>query len=218
MTRAVCLVLFAVLSAIAGFFYYANTRQSSVLVATHDLKIGTQLQDSDVTTRSVNPTSVDPGVLRTSDQVVGQFVDFPVLKGQFIDARQVTPSRNADLLGAGLNVPAGFRVVGIPITPATAVGGALKPGDRVDVITIPNQLKSTTIIDDVPAATQAIGKDVLVIGMRTDQGMPFDRADPTMTAMGSKPSSILLAIPEIDEGKYSSAMASSTFLLALSTD
>jgi Flp pilus assembly protein CpaB len=218
MTRAVCLVLFAVLSGIAGFFYYANTRQASALVATHDLKVGAQLQDSDVMIRHVNPSSLDTEVLRSSEQAVGQFVAFPVLKGQFLDARQVMPSRTADLFGSGLSVPAGFRVVGIPITPATAVGGALKPGDRVDVIAIPNPLKTIGAIDEVPATAQAIGRDVLVIGMRTDQGTPFDRTDPSALANGNKPSSILLAIAETDEGKYSSAMASSTFLLALSTD
>jgi hypothetical protein len=57
-----------------------------------------------------------------------------------------------------------------------------------------------------------------VVGLRTDQGTAFDRNDPGLAASGSKPTSILLAIPETDEGKYSTAIASSTFLLALSTD
>ncbi len=218
MTRTLCLVMFVVLSGIAGFFYYDNNRQVTVLVAAQDLKVGSRVQDGDLTQRQVNPSSVGDDVLRASDQIVGQFVAYPVLKGQVVGARQFTSSRNADLLGPGLPVPAGFRIVGVPITPATAVGGALKPGDRVDVIAIPNQLKNSSLLDVAAAPAEALGRDVLVVGMRTDQGTPFDHTDPAINASGSKPSSVLLAIAPTDEARYSSAIASSTFLLALSTD
>jgi len=218
MTRTFCLALFVILSAIAGFFYYTNTRQVTVLVAAQDLKVGSQLQDGDLSARQVNPSSVGREVLRASEQVTGEFVAYPVLKGQFIDTRQLTPSRNADLLGSGLNVPSGFRIVGLRITPATAVGGALKPGDRVDIIAIPNQAKPAATADTVMPGAQTLGRDVLVVGMRTEQGTPFDRSDPAVNSLGSKPSSILVAIAEAEEGKYSSAIASSSFLLALSTD
>jgi pilus assembly protein CpaB len=218
MTRTFCLAICVVLSGIAGFFYYTNTRQVPALVAVQDLNVGAQILDADVTIRQVNPGSVGNEVLRAPDQVIGSFVASPVLKGQFIDARQVTQARNADLIKVGLSVPAGFRIVGIPITPATAVGGALQPGDHVDVIAIPNQLKTGVAVDGTSSPTDTVGRDVLVVGMRTDQGTAFDRNDPAVNALGSKPSSILLAIPEADEGRYSSAIASSTFLLALSTD
>jgi Flp pilus assembly protein CpaB len=218
MTRTVCLAVFLIFSAMAGFFYYANTRQAVALVATQDLKVGVQVQDADVSIRKVNPSSVGTDALRAPEQVVGQFVALPILKGQFIDARQLTPGRNSDLIGSGLNVPPGSRIVGLPINPAAAVGGALKPGDRIDVIAIPNQQKSGAAVDDNGPTSQTIGRDVLVVGLRTDQGTAFDRNDPGLAASGSKPTSILLAIPETDEGKYSTAIASSTFLLALSTD
>jgi len=219
MTRTLCLAVFVVLSAIAGFFYYSNTEQASALVATHDLKVGTQIADSDVAIRRVNPSSVGSDILRSADQAVGQYVAFPVLKGQFLDPRQLTGSRNSELLGSGLRVPVGSRIIGLPVTPATAVGGALKPGDLVDVIAIPTQQKSGIGVEDpASSANQAIGHDVLVVGLRTEQGTAFDRSDPSINATGAKPSSVLLAIPESDEGRYSGAMATSTFLLALSTD
>ena len=216
MARTLCLALFVVLSSIAGLFYYSNTRQVTALVATQDLKVGAQVQDGDITVRDVNPSALGGGVMRASDRAVGQFVAFPVLKGQFIDVRQLTPSRNADFLTAGLPIPAGFRIVGLPITPATAVGGALKPGDRVDVIAIPNQLKSATV-DVGNAGPETLGRGVLVVGMRTDQGTPYPTSDPS-NVVSSKPGSILIAIPEADEARYSAAVASSSFLLALSTD
>jgi Flp pilus assembly protein CpaB len=218
MTRTVCLAVFLVLSAIAGFFYYANTEQASALVATHDLTVGTQLHESDVAIRRVNPSSIGSDVFRGPDQAVGQYVAFPVLKGQFLDPRQITASKNAELLGIGLRVPAGSRIIGVPVTPATAVGGALKPGDLVDVIAVPTAQKTGIAVEDASIANQTIGRDVLVVGLRTEQGTAFDRTDPGINATGAKPGSVLLAIPESDEGRYSGAMGTSTFLLALSTD
>ena len=95
------------LAAAAGFFYYSQTRQSTAVVATRDLSVGVRIQDADVTTRSVNPLSLDGQMLRTPDQAIGQVVAFPILQGQFIGARQVAPSKNAAMLTAGLQVPAG---------------------------------------------------------------------------------------------------------------
>jgi Flp pilus assembly protein CpaB len=216
MRRTIYFAAFVVLSGFAGFFYYAHTREAPALVATRDLAVGTRIDDSDVSVRLVNPASVGNSVLSSRDQAVGQVVSFPVLEGQFIDARQVAATRNANLIGAGLDVPIGFRIIGLPVAPAAAVGGVLKAGDRVDVMAIPNPTKTTLTGDLLPVAPVMIGTNVLVLGLRTDQGTQVDQS--AIGASGDKPSSVLLAIPAIDEFNYSAAMASSTFVLALSTD
>src|ERR1700737_3660445 len=218
MRRAIYLGVVVLLSTIAGLFFYSHTRQSTALVATHDLSVGTRIQDSDVAVRQVNPGSITPGVLRAIDQAIGQVVSSPVLEGQFLEGRQVAPSRNASLLGAGLDVPAGYRIIGLPIAPAAAVGGVLKPGDRVDVMAIPNPSKAATLDDEPAPVPVMIGKNVLVIGLRTDQGTQVDQADHGLNAGYTKPGSVLLAIAQNEESAYSSAIASSSFVLALSTD
>jgi Flp pilus assembly protein CpaB len=218
MRRTIYLGAFVLLSAIAGLLYYSDTRQSTAVVATRDLSVGTRIQDSDVVVRRVNPASVPAGVLKTVDQAVGQFVSSPILEGQFLDARQVAPSKNAHLLATGLDAPAGYRIIGLPIAPAAAVGGALKPGDRVDVMAIPNPSKAATLAEDPAPVPVMIGKNVLVIGLRTDQGTPVDQADHGLNVGNSKPGSILLAISQTEESAYSSAIASSSFVLALSSD
>ena len=86
------------------------------------------------------------------------------------------------------------------------------------MIAIPTAQKTGIGMEDASTANQTIGRDVLVVGLRTEQGTPFDRNDPSINATGAKPSSVLLAIPESDESRYSGAMGTSTFLLALSTD
>jgi Flp pilus assembly protein CpaB len=218
MRRSIYLGVFIVLSTIAGLLCYTDTRQSTALVATRDLSVGTRIQDSDITVRRINSASVPAGVLKASDQAIGQVVSSPILEGQFLDARQVAASRNASLLGAGLDVPSGYRIIGIPITPSAAVGGVLKPGDRVDVMAIPNPSKAVALTDESAPAPVTIGKNVLVIGLRTDQGTQVDQAERGLNVGNSKLGSVLLAIAQTEESTYSSAIASSSFVLALSTD
>jgi len=218
MRRTLYLGVFVVLSTIAGLLYYSDTRQSTALVATRDLSVGTRIQDSDIAIRRINPASVPAGVLKATDQAIGQVVSSPILEGQFLDARQVAPSRNASLLGTGLDVPVGYRIIGLPIAPSAAVGGVLKPGDRVDVMAIPNPSKAASLADESPPVPVMIGKNVLVIALRTDQGTQVDQADHGLNAGNSKPGSVLLAISPTEESAYSSAIASSSFVLALSTD
>jgi len=218
MRRSLYLVIFVLLSGIAGLFYYLQTRQATAVVAARDLTVGTRIQVSDISLRQVNPASLSHEVLKTLDQAVGQVVAIPVLEGQFLDARQVAPAKNAAMLGSGLEMPAGYRIIGLPIAPAAAVGGVLKPGDRVDVMAIAGGTKATTLADQPPIAPMLLGRDVLVIGLRTEQGTGVDQAEHGLNPAGTKPASILLAIPQTDEEAYSAAIANSTFVLTLSTD
>lgn len=218
MRRIVYLSLFVALSGIAGLLYYADTQQSTAVVATRDLPVGTRIQDADLTVRRVNPASVGPQVLTSVDAAIGQVVAFPVLAGQMIDARTVAPSKNAALLRSGLQLPAGYRIIGLPVTPTTAVGGVLKAGDLVDVIAIPNPAKATATVDEPPSVPIRIGTDVLVLGLRTDQGGQADPADHGLNPDNGKPASVLLAIPQNEETTYSAAIAGSTFVLTLSTE
>src|SRR2546423_588623 len=218
MRRSLYLVIFVLLSGIAGLFYYSQTRQATDVVAARDLTVGTRIQDSDVSLRQVNPASVNHQILTSLDQAVGQVVAVPILEGQFVDTRQVAPARNAAMLGSGLDMPAGYRIIGLPVAPAAAVGGVLKPGDRVDVMAIASGTKATTLADLPVPAPILIGKDVLVIGLRTELGTPLDQAEHDLNTGSSKLASILLAIPHTDEEVYSAAIANSTFVLTLSTD
>jgi len=218
MRRSLYLVIFVLLSGIAGLFYYSETRQATAVIAARDLTVGTRIQDSDVSLKQVNPASVNHGVLKTLDQAVGQVVSVPILEGQFVDTRQVAPARNAAMLGSGLEMPAGYRIIGLPVAPAAAVGGVLKPGDRVDVMAIAGGAKVTTLLDQPLPTPILLGKDVLVIGLRTEQGTPVDQAEHGINTGGGKLASILLAISQTDEETYSAAIANSTFVLTLSTD
>lgn len=217
MRRTIYLLIFVMLSAVAGLFYYNHTRETTALVATRDLIVGSTIQDADVGIRQVNPASVGNQVLHSAEQAIGQVVAYPILAGDFIDARQIAPTKNARLVAGGIQLPPGYRIIGVPVTPATAVGGTLKTGDTVDVLAVANATKGAPIDEPAPSPV-LLGKDVTVIGLRTDQGTPVDLSDHGLVAGTSRASTVLLAIPQIDEATYSTAIATSTFVLTLSTD
>jgi Flp pilus assembly protein CpaB len=217
MLRAIYVVAFVTLSSAAGLFYYSQTRQATAVVAAQDLAIGHQIQDGDLATRQVNPASLPTGIVQVSQDLVGQFVGVPMLKGQFVQLRQVVPSRSGRLLTGGLDVPAGFRIISLPVSAPTAVGGALRAGDLVDVVAIPNAIK-TTGPADLTTGPEVIGRRVLVLGLRTEQGTEFAGTDDSLNAGANKAASMLLAIPAQDESKYSIAVSTSTFFFALATD
>jgi hypothetical protein len=98
------------------------------------------------------------------------------------------------------------------------VGGALKAGDLVDVVAIANPAKVTSLADQPTPAPIIIGRNVLVLGIRTDQGTQVEQGDQGLNLGNGKPASVLIAIPESEETTYSAAIANSTFVLALSTD
>jgi Flp pilus assembly protein CpaB len=216
--RLLYLSAFAILSTAAGVFYYSETRQATVLVASQDLLIGSRVEDTDITLRQVNPASVPTGTLTTPEEAVGRFVSFPVLKGQFLDGRHLTSVRNAQALTGGLGVPRGYRIIGLPISPAAGVGGTLKPGDFVDVLAIPSSTRAVGGLDEGAGVSEVIGKRVMVVGLRTDQGGEVDSMSRLNGLTASRLATVLLAIPERDEAKYSAALASSTFFLALAID
>jgi hypothetical protein len=86
------------------------------------------------------------------------------------------------------------------------------------VLAIPNPSKAVSLTDEPGAPPTMLGKDVLVIGLRTDQGTPVDQGDRGLAMGTSKPSTVLLAIAPSDESTYSAAISGSTFVLTLSTD
>jgi len=216
--RTIYLSIFVVLSAAAGLLYYNHTRQATVLIANRDLAVGTSIQDADVALRAVNPGSLAGHMLSSPEQAIGQVVALPILAGDFIDARQIAPMKNAQLLTAGLQLPPGYRIIGLPVTPSAAVGGALKAGDTVDVLAMDNPSKVAALADEPAPAPTMLGKNVLVIGLRTDQGASTESADHGLNSGSNRPSTVLLAIPQIDEATYSAAIAHSSFVLTLSTE
>jgi Flp pilus assembly protein CpaB len=215
MVRVVYLGIFAVLALAAGGIYFASTRETTVLVAKGDLNVGMAITDTSVAVRRVHPGDIPPGTASRVSEVVGMYISWPILDGQFIPMRALSRGRAA-LIAGGLAVPAGYHALSVPVTAADAAGGVLRPGDLVDVIAVAkNQAPGAT-----PAPAVTLGKRVLVLGIRTDQGQALDGGGGSGTVRGlnfssNRIASVVLAVAPEDEERYAAATAVSTFSLVL---
>src|ERR1700730_10348925 len=108
MVRVVYLGVFLVLALAAGGIYYASTRETTVLVAKGDLRVGISITESSVAARRVHPGDVPPGSATRITDVVGKFVSWPILHGQLIPTRALARDR-ASLIAGGLSIPARFH-------------------------------------------------------------------------------------------------------------
>ena len=217
MIRLISMALCITLAAAAGVLYFEQTRQATVLVATRDLSVGSQIGDQDITERTISAAAAPADVLPASADAIGEYVAYPVLAGQFLQRRQVSASPSGAQLTHGLAVPAGSRLISLPVTPAAAVGGVLQPGDLVDVLAVSSADHLGGSGVDISSPPVLLGQRILVVGLRTDQGTSID-ASPRALGVDQKMGAVLLAIPASDEARYAAAIPGSSFQLVLVPD
>ena len=146
--------------------------------------------------------SVPAGAVSLPQDAEGRYAAWPLTAGEPVLARVLSADRSGGAVLAGLEVPAGYRAVAVPVQPAAAVGGMLARGDHVDVyatplpghttpsgVSLPPSSGATTAVSngaaavgsaDPPTSTDAssaavlIGSDVVVLQLRSDDGQPLD--------------------------------------------
>src|SRR4030088_260448 len=218
MVRAVYLGIFLVLALAAGGIYYVTTRETAVVVAKGDLRVGTSVSESSVTVKRVHPGDIPAGSATRVSDVLGRYVSCPILDGQFIPVRALARDR-ASLIAGGLSVPSGFRALSLAVTATDAAGGVLRPGDLVDVVAVTKSQAPGAS----PAPATTLGKRVLVLGMRTDQGQALDASGGPGSVRGlnfssNRIGSVVLAVAPDDEEKFAAAAAVSNFTVVLNLD
>jgi Flp pilus assembly protein CpaB len=230
--RAVYLGAFAVLALVAAGLTLRAQHTISVVVATHDLKAGSVVTAQDVEVARMHEDSVPAGALSNVDNAVGQYVGWPLTSGEPILSRALRSQRSGAAVLAGLDVPAGYRAVAVPVQPAAAVGGMLSRGDRVDVYATPlpgrdtaGSVTTTTASGNGAAAQRPtsaalLGHEVLVLQLRSDQGQALDEGSGDsvhgLNFGAGKLGSVVLAVPDADVDLYATAVAGQSIYLALS--
>jgi Flp pilus assembly protein CpaB len=111
------------------------------LVATHDLAVGTVLDEADLGTRKAYRSQLPAAVLTDPGTVVGRVVSVPVVRGAYLGAGNVAPPRRTGIDGV---VPRGMRAIRVVVTDAIEP----RPGAAVDVLATYD-----------PAAAEARGGD-----------------------------------------------------------
>jgi len=199
---------------VAGIFYWAGAQRVSIVVAAVDLATARAIGGSDVEIRSLPPDALPAGAIQQLDAVVGRFPKGPIWKGQLLVADAIADSAAA--FDGGVALPTGYHAIAIPVNAGQALGGAVVPGARVDVIAIPMQGKAPP-----GRPTEMVAAAALVIDVRGEQGGPFERHPASRqpaTAARDRLGSVVIAIGPTIELRIADRIATSTFVIALAAE
>jgi Flp pilus assembly protein CpaB len=166
--------LLLIVVALAGYWsvYSATTHRTPVLVAAHDLQAGSVVRPGDL---RVAELAGDAGTMaslvteRELETVLGRELAAPLAQGAPLARAAVSPT------GAG---PAAFTLV---VPALRALGGALRPGDRVTVL--------ATFESGAGAQARALARGLRVLAVgETPEGLDRASASIPVTVALSDPS------------------------------
>jgi pilus assembly protein CpaB len=139
------------------WFLYAKTvtpqqeKQAAVLVATHDMPIGTLLRTSDLKKVNYPERSIPKGVLSDPKDAVNRVLLVPLNSSEPVISTKLSAATTVE--GMASTIEPGMRAVAVQITDATGVAGMVQPNSHVDVLfTRPGTMAeavTTTILEDV---------------------------------------------------------------------
>jgi pilus assembly protein CpaB len=164
MDRQKKVLIFVVAFISAGlltWFLYARTvapqteKQVRVVVATHDMPLGTLLRQSDLKLVSHAERYVPKGAVLDPKEAVGRVLLVPVNNNELVLLSKVSAPTNVE--GMASTIEPGFRAVAVQINDATGVAGMIQPNSRVDVLfTRPGTMAeaiTSTILQNVKVLT-----------------------------------------------------------------
>jgi pilus assembly protein CpaB len=120
------------------WFLWANTvapkkeKLASVVVATHDMPLGTLLRPNDIKSVNYPEDRVPKGAVMDIKQGVNRVVLFPVTTGEPLLASKLSAPTATE--GVSSTIEQGYRAVSVQITDATGVAGLIQPNSHVDVL------------------------------------------------------------------------------------
>jgi Flp pilus assembly protein CpaB len=186
-----------------------GAQRVDMVVSARDVSVIRPLTAEDVEVRSVPPDALPSGALSNVADVIGRVPIAPLWQGQPLVVHALAD--DAAAFHTGLTLRPGERAIAIPVVAVSAVGGAISPGARVDVIAVP-------LIGRAPAGrvVELLAAEALVLDVRTESGAPYQRRSPdafTVDRIGS----VVIAITPADEIRFADRIATSTFVLAFSS-
>ena len=216
--RGIYLAFFLVAALGASALVYFAQPRNGIVRATADIAILTPITADMVQIVSVSPADAPANAARSLDAVVGRYASVPILAGQDVDVRVLETNPGQLAFGFGAPLEAGQVAFAIPVEPGQAVGGALVPGARVDIVAVPNSLKTLGSGADSPSAVM-LGQGLVVLTIRTPEGRQLrdePASDNARVVIPPKLGSVVVAIPAARLPEFAEAALSSTFYLALS--
>jgi Flp pilus assembly protein CpaB len=216
--RGVYIAFFLIAALGASALVYFAQPRNGIVRAKVDIAVLTPITAEMVELISASPADAPANAARTLDAVVGRYASVAILAGQDVDVRILETNPGQLAFGFGAPLEVGQVAFALPVEPAQAVGGALAPGARVDVVAVPNALRTQLSGSDSPSAV-ILGRGLVVLTIRTPEGEPLTDAPDAgrgTVVIPPKLGSVVVAIPEARLAEFAEAALSSTFYLALS--
>lgn len=220
--RSAYIVVFLVAALGAGVLAYLAQPRTEIVRARSNIAVLTPITADMLEVVRVSPGDAATQTARSIDTVVGRYAATLVLAGQDVDLRTLEDNPGQRAFGFGAPLGPGEVAFALPVDASQAVGGALAAGARVDVVAVPDSLKTLSgggTGGAAPAATW-MGQGLVVLAIRTADGQPLtngssgDQASREVVA--PKLGSVVVAIPEARVADFATAALTSTFYLALS--
>jgi len=208
--RRSLLVVAVIAGCIAGALYYLGAQRVAMVVAAQDLPLIRPLTADDIEVRSVPPDALPAGAVARVEDVIGRVPITPLWRGQPLVAQALAD--DAAVFHTGLTLRPGERAVAIPVAAVSAVGGAIVPGARVDVLAVP-------LIGRAPAgrSVELLAAEALVLDVRTESGAPYLQRPRDSALAVDRIGSVIVAISPSDEIRFADRIATSSFVLAFSS-
>ena len=194
--------------ALAAAFYYGATQRAEIVTAARDIEVPRPLSREDLEVRSISSDLVPSDAVATIEDALGLVPRSPLLRGQILISRGLA-SELTDLR-SGMGLAATQRAVAVPVSAVSAVGGAVVPGSRVDVLAVP-------VLGRAPAGrtVELLATAALVLDVRGESGAAFTARDPKSALGADRIASVVIAIAANDETRFADRIATSTFVLTL---
>ena len=216
--RGVYTAIFLAAALGATALVYVAQPRNGIVRAKVDIAVLTPITAEMVELVSVSPADAPANAARSLDAVVGRYASVEILAGQDVDVRILETNPGQLAFGFGAPLEAGQVAFAIPVEPGQAVGGALVPGARVDIVAVPNALKTLVSKSDSASAV-VLGQGLVVLTIRTPEGRQLSdepATDSARVVIPPKLGSVVVAIPAARLAEFAEAALSSTFYLALS--
>jgi len=216
--RGVYLAFFLVAALSASALVFFAQPRNGIVRAKVDITVLTPITGEMVEVVTVSPADAPANAARSLDDVVGRYASVAILAGQDVDVRVLETNPGQRAFGFGAPLEAGQVAFALPVEPAQAVGGALAPGARVDVVAVPKALKNQVSGADSPSAV-VLGQGLVVLTIRTPEGRQLTdlpESDRGNVVIPPKLGSVVVAIPAARLAEFAEAALSSTFYIALS--
>jgi pilus assembly protein CpaB len=119
---------------------YVHTREQALLydseplrtlIAKRDIPPHVRVDETMVEAIAVPRKWQQPKALGSADETLGQITSAPIFKGEQIVASKLV---TVDDAGLAFYVPKGYRAISLAVDVYNAVGGHIRPGNKVDVL------------------------------------------------------------------------------------